>query len=199
MTAVEVTQEILANLPEGMLATGPGRGHLWSPPPWLERHLDLLPPSALGPVVDLGCGSGRAAVYLAERGYRVTGLDWQPEALEMGGQLAQSRGVSCDFLQVDLRNTAEVPAGPWSVILNFRYLQRDLLGRFHSLLKPGGMALVSTFREAAGYTGHPQPRHRLARGELLQYFPRGLFEVLAHEVGFDPDGRPSEGIVARRL
>lgn len=199
VTAVGFSEQIRATLPEDLLAFGPDRGHLWAPPPWLEDHLEMLPPPALGPVLDLGCGSGRAMVFLAERGYRVTGLDWQPEALEMGRQLARARGISCDFREADLRNSDAVPPGPWSVILNFRYLQREMLERFHSLLKPGGTALVRTFREAAGYEGHPHPRHRLKRGELLKFFPRGQFEILAHEAGFDPDGRPAAGIVARKF
>ena len=189
----------LAALPGRWLARGPGRRHLWRPPHWLSRHLDLLPPPAAGPVLDLGCGSGRAAVFLAGLGYRVTGLDWQPEALDMGRALAAQLGVRVSFHQVDLRNPEVVPAGPWAVICNFRFLQRDLLQNFAPWLSPAGVALVSTFREAPGYSGHPHPRHRLARGELPGHFPKGRFTVLAHEEGFDPDGRPAAGIVTRLL
>ena len=198
VTALEVVESDFASLPAALVESGPNRGHLWAPPPWLECHLDLLPPPAKGPVLDLGCGSGRASVFLAERGYQVTGLDHQVEALEMGRQLAASRGVTCDFVQADLRDPAAVPVGDWAVLLAFRFLQRDLVGRFPDLLQPGGVAMVRTFREAPGYSGHPHPRHRLSRGELMGFFPRGQFEVLAHEEGFDPDGRPAAGIVARR-
>ena len=199
VTAVEISEQLIAALPGDMAAAGPDRGHLWAAPPWLEDYLEMLPPAAKGRVLDLGCGSGRAMVFLAERGYRVTGLDWQPEALELGRQLALARKVECDFRLADLRKPDLVPPGPWAVILNFRYLQRELLGHFHALLQPGGTALVRTFRDSSGYQGHPHPRHRLQRGELLKYFPRGQFEVLAHEQGFDPDGRPASGIVARKI
>lgn len=199
VSCLELEDELLVRLPETMVQAGPSRGHLWSPPDWLLQNLDLLPPPAAGPVLDLGCGSGRAAVYLAERGYRVTGLDWQPEALELGRQLAALRGVACRFREVDLREGDRVPAGPWAVILNFRFLQRELFGDFPRWLQPGGLALVATFREAPGYDGHPQRRHRLQRSELLRLFPRGQFAVLAHQEGFDPDGRPAAGIAARRL
>ena len=185
--------------PEALSEVGASCGHLWSAPLWLEAHAGLLPPPAAGRVLDLGCGSGRAAVWLAERGYRVTAVDWQEEALALGYTLAASRGVNVDFRAADLREPAAVPAGPWSVIVNFRYLQRDLLPRFASLLQPAGVACVRTFRDAPGYSGGPQPRHRLVAGELLGFFPRGRFEILAHETSHDPDGRPAAGIVARRV
>jgi hypothetical protein len=63
---------------------------------------------------------------------------------------------------------------------------------------PGGVAMVRTFREAPGYAGHPRPRHRLRPWELTRLFPRGQWEILAHDQGFDPDGRPAAGVVARR-
>ncbi len=115
VTAVAVDGNILASLPSEMVALGEAWGHLWAAPPWLEDHLENLPPPAKGPVLDLGCGSGRAAVFLAERGYRVTGLDWQPEALELGKQLADTRNVACDFRLADLRDPAVVPPGPWGI------------------------------------------------------------------------------------
>ncbi len=187
------------SLPSGSLSeTGSSRAHLWAAPPWLTDHTDLLPPPAMGPVLDLACGSGRAAVWLAERGYDVTGVDWQPEALAFGRQLAASRGVSVNWQAADLRDPNQVPAGPWAVLLNFRFLQRDLLARLEGMLCPGGVALVRTFREAPGYEGHPQAKHRLATCELPGYFPAGRCEILAHERSHDPDGRPAAGIVARR-
>lgn len=188
----------IAALPPAYRAVGPACGHLWSAPPWLVRHASLLPPPAAGPVLDLACGSARAVVWLAARGYRVTGLDWQPEALALGRQLAASRGASCRLEAADLRDPAQVPAGPWAVVLNFRFLQRELLERIPSLLQPGGVAVIRTFRDAPGYTGHPRPRHRLRRSELLGCFPARGFDILAHEEGHDPDGRPAAGIVARK-
>ena len=193
-----MTAADLEGLPPELVASGAERGHLWSPPAWLADHEGLLPPPAAGPVLDLACGSGRAAVWLAERGYRVTGLDWQSEALDMGRRLAASRGVTCDFRTADLRREEAVPAGPWSVLLNFRYLDRTLLASFPRLVRPTGVAFLRTFREAPGYEGHPRPRHRLSPWELTGAFARGEWEILAHEQGFDLDGRPAAGIVARR-
>ena len=198
VTGLALSSDAADQLPANLKKVGPSSRCLWKPPTWLSRHADLLPPPAAGPVLDLACGSGRAAVWLAEKGYRVTGIDWQAEALDLGRRLAANRGVACRFLVGDLRDPGSVPAGPWAVILNFRFRQVDLLEKIPGLLQPGGVALVRTFRSAPGYEGHPSPRYRLGPHELPGYFPVGQCEILAHEESHDPDGRPAAGIVARR-
>ncbi len=188
-----------APLPVGLAwVSGPGPDHLWRAPEYLIRHAGLLPPPAAGPVLDLACGSGRACVWLAERGYRVTGVDHEPEALELGGRLAASRDVACRFVQADLRRMRAKLVGPWAAILNFRYLDRSLLAEAPGWLRPGGVLVARTFRDAPGYEGHPHLRHRLRRGELVRAFAAGAFEVLCHEENHDSDGRPAAGIVVRR-
>jgi len=198
VTPLVLSAQVADGLPGELKETGPSAHCLWKPPFWLARYEDLLPPPAAGPVLDLACGSGRAAVWLAERGYRVTGIDWQEEALELGRRLASSRQVSCRFLVGDLRSPGVVPHGRWAAVLNFRFRQPDLLAGIPGLLQPAGVALVRTFRSAPGYAGHPHRRYRLEPNELLRYFPAGSCEILAHEESHDPDGRPAAGIVARK-
>ena len=198
VTGLALSLKTAGELPDQLKEVGFTAHCLWKPAPWLVRHADLLPPPAAGPVLDLACGSGRSVVWLAEQGYRVTGIDWQRDALALGSRLAASRKVACRFLTGDLRDPAVVPVGPWAVILNFRFRQPELLARVPSLLQTGGVALVRTFRSAPGYSGHPRDRHRLDPHELLTYFPTGSCEILAHEESHDPDGRPAAGIVARR-
>lgn len=52
--------------------------------------------------VDLGCGAGNYAVWLAARGFDVTGLDISEEAVKLASALAVRRGVTCTFRAVDL-------------------------------------------------------------------------------------------------
>ncbi|MBK8165222.1 MAG: methyltransferase domain-containing protein [bacterium] len=189
----------LGALPERLCARGPGAGALWEAPAWLTDHADLLPPAALGPALDLGCGSGRAAVWLAARGYRVTGLDHQPEALALMSRLAASAGVAVSGIRADVRAAGAVPPGPWGVLVNIRCLQRPLLTRLRDYVSPHGVAVVRGFRDAPGWAPDITAAHRLRPAELVHAFPPGTWEVLAHEEGFDDDGRPAAGIVARRL
>jgi len=52
--------------------------------------------------IDLGCGAGNYAVYLASRGFDVTGVDFSPEAIKIAKQNAKKKGVQCDFYVVDI-------------------------------------------------------------------------------------------------
>ncbi len=198
LAAVAVTESSLAQFPAHLLEHGPSDRTLWQAPHWLMAHADLLPPPALGRVLDLGCGSGRAAVWLAARGYRVTGVDWQPEALVLAQRLAASRGVALSVVDADVRAVAALPPGPWAVVVNIRCLDRGVLARMDELVGDGGVAVVRTFREAPGLPDDVTARHRLLPGELARAFAPPLWNVLAHEEGFDDDGRPAAGIVARR-
>jgi protein-L-isoaspartate O-methyltransferase len=183
-------------LPDAVRGVGPSSRVLWRPPDFLARWAHHLPPPAAGPVLDVACGSGRAAVWLAQRGYRVTGVDHLPEALDLARRLAASQGVQVDLVNADLRQPGAWPPGPWAVVTCFRYLQRDLLRALPARLSPGGVVMMRTFRHASGFVGSPQPQHRLAPGELLDLLPPPHFTPLVHIEDHDADGRPAAGIVA---
>lgn len=51
--------------------------------------------------MDIGCGVGANAVWLAERGWNVTALDFAKAAIERGKQVAGDRGVDVEFLPAD--------------------------------------------------------------------------------------------------
>lgn len=175
---------------------GPASGSLWSPPPFLARWAHLLPPPAAGPVLDLACGSGRAAVWLARRGWRVTAIDHQAEALDLGRRLAAREGVRVDFRLADLRTRDALPAGAWAAAVLFRFLDRDLLARLPDVLARPAVVMLRTFRDAPGYVGNPRPRHRLGRGEAASLWSAAGARLLVHEESFDADGKPATGVVA---
>lgn len=52
--------------------------------------------------IDLGCGAGNYAIYLAGLGFDVTGVDSSPKAIEIAGEHAKKRGVRCRFIAADL-------------------------------------------------------------------------------------------------
>ncbi len=190
----------LARLPPGAVETGDGRAGLWRPPAFLAEHAALLPPPAAGPLLDLGCGSGRGAVWLALRGHAVAAFDRDPQALTLVRALAAASGVPPGRITPiarDLRDPDGVPAGPWAGVVMIRFLSRPLMARLPRLLAPGGVAVVRALRREDAGPGADR-QHRLAPGELPRLLPDPPFELLVHREDLDPDGRAAGGAVARR-
>lgn len=117
--------------------------------------------------VDLGCGAGNYAVWLAQQGFRVTGLDLSAAAVVRAEALARDRGVACRFRACDLR--APVPdleacfdfAFDWEVL---HHVFPDDRARYaaavHRLLRPGGTYLSVCFAEDdPGLPGSGKYRH----------------------------------------
>lgn len=67
-----------------------------------------VPPG--GMVLDLACGIGRHSILLAEKGYRIVGVDISPTYIERAGELAAERGVSCrvEFMVGDMRRVGKL-------------------------------------------------------------------------------------------
>jgi 2-polyprenyl-3-methyl-5-hydroxy-6-metoxy-1,4-benzoquinol methylase len=74
---------------------------VWTVQPnqFLVQEVEGLPP---GRALDLACGEGRNAVWLAERGWRVTGVDFSEVGLEKARRLASARGVEGEWTAEDL-------------------------------------------------------------------------------------------------
>jgi len=69
-----------------------------------EVLVELVQSGRIGPckTVDLGCGAGNYAIYLAGQGFIVTGIDSSPVAIQIATKNAQKRGVLCRFIVADL-------------------------------------------------------------------------------------------------
>jgi SAM-dependent methyltransferase len=166
------------------------------PDPWLLKVMPLLP---TGSVLDLACGRGRNALFLAERGYAVTAIDASGEGLAQLAAEAQRRGLQITLLQQDLERMPQLALPPFDVVVQFFYLQRSLLPELQRLVRPGGVAVVRTFSHAGDFPGGPgNPDFSLDLGELPRLFAG--WEVLIHEEGHDQAHRGGglAGIVVRR-
>ncbi len=172
-------------------------GNGWRVDPWLDRHLALVAP---GTALDVACGRGRNAIFLAERGFRVTALDYSAVALRQLEQEAARRGVDIVTGLTDLEQAdPDLPSGPFDLLIDFHYLYRPLLAGFKTLVRPGGYVIIRTFSSAG--QGSPlsiAPDMVLEPGELPKIF--SSWEILVHEEGLEPSkkGGTLAGIVARR-
>jgi len=82
---------------------------LWglSPDPLLAKNIEEVP---VGKALDLGVGEGRNALYLAHKGFKVTGIDVSPRAIEKFLDLAKERGLTVEGLVMDMLDFEFKPA-----------------------------------------------------------------------------------------
>jgi SAM-dependent methyltransferase len=110
---------------------------------FLVAEVEALEP---GRALDLACGAGRNSVWLAGRGWTVTGADFSDVALENARGLAAERGVEVEWVQADLREW-EPPERAFELVVVL-YLQvpaaerRAMLGRAAAAVADGGVLLV---------------------------------------------------------
>jgi len=170
---------------------------LWGPNPWLAAQAARLRPA--GRVLDLGMGSGRNAVWLAGRGFALSGIDRLPEAVASAEALARRHGVPLAARVGDARDPGALAPGGWDGILLIDYFERSLLPRLPAALAPGGLLIVETFLRAQTAPGGRPRRARwlLEPGELAASCA-GALEILALAEGEAAPGRQVASLLARR-
>jgi SAM-dependent methyltransferase len=120
-------------------------GGIWSgnPNPVLVTEAAGLKP---GTALDVGCGEGADALWLAERGWKVTGTDISTVALKRAAIQGESRGLDVDWQHVDL--LAEPPKPRSYNLVSTHFLQlppdkrRALYAHLADAVVPGGTLLV---------------------------------------------------------
>jgi SAM-dependent methyltransferase len=102
--------------------------------------------------VDLGCGTGANAVYLAEHGFEVVGVDFSPVALAKAERRARQTGVSCRFVAGDLTGDLTDLDGTFDLVLDFGTLddlapagRRAMADNVRRLTTPGALFLFWCF------------------------------------------------------
>jgi SAM-dependent methyltransferase len=163
-----------------------------SPEPFVQAALDRLGPGAARSALDLATGTGRHALELSRRGWRVLAVDLSPVALDILIQRALTQKLGVETRALDLE-----PAGSilrrerFELVVCVNYLDRELFAQLTRLIVLGGHLIYAAF--TVDWAGEkPGPTYRLERGELARGLPG--FETLLHE---ERDGRAS--LLARRV
>lgn len=126
--------------------------------------------------IDIGCGAGNYAVYLASVGFDVTGVDISPSAIALAEANAKQKGVTCKFVAADvlggfpeIAETFEF-AYDWSLLHHvFPEDRKRYVETVHRLLVPGGKYLSVCFSEKeAGFGGTGKVR-RTPLGTVLYF------------------------------
>ncbi len=193
----------LAELPGGFDDLGPPV-RLWRPARFLEEVLpDVLaalpsPATRAPTALDVACGAGRDAVFLAARGFEVEARDHAPEALERARALARREGVAVRTVECDLeRDDLPPPGRTFDLVVCFRFLHRPLFAWMEAAVAPGGWLVYETYRAGQERFGRPKRAHfMLQPGELARAFP-GL-RTVRHEEPDPPGGPLTARLLARR-
>lgn len=124
-------------------------------------------------MLDLACGRGEGAVWLAGRGMDYRGVDISPVAIEMAGNLAAAYGLEdrC-LLEVWDLDKGLPPGEPVDVLFCHLFRDPGLYEAMVERLAPGGLLAVAVLSEVTGQEG----RFRARAGELRDAF--GHLDVL---------------------
>jgi SAM-dependent methyltransferase len=179
-------------------------GRVWSgrPNALLVREVEGLPP---GTALDLGCGEGGDAIWLAAHGWQVTAVDVSGTALRRGADHAREAGVAERIRWERHDLSRSFPDGSFDLV-SAQFLhspvavdgeREGILRRAAAAVAPGGVLLV------VGHAGWPSwqeappfEHHFPTTGEVLEALDLepGRWRVELEEVverDFpDPDGRP---------
>ena len=140
--------------------------NLWASKPnrFLVAEVEGLPP---GRALDLACGEGQNAVWLATRGWTVTGVDYSEVAIAKARERAERDGVEVDFVQGDLVEYVPEPGAYDLVTLLYLHIpsseRKGVHARASAALAPGG-TLVLVGHDLANATegvGGPSDRDLL--------------------------------------
>jgi tellurite methyltransferase len=153
----------------------------------LQQWISRIP---CGRALDLACGAGRNALFLASHGFEVDAVDISDAALDRARERAREAGLEINWIEHDLDEPLTLAAG-YALILAVRFMNLPLIRELTALLAPGGFLVCEqhlvTVADVAGPTDpafrvQPGELKQLAQGLRVHYFE----EALTH----DPDRRP---------
>lgn len=128
----------------------------------------LLPDKGLA--LDLACGLGENALFLAKKGLETSAWDISSVALGKLKQNAKKNNLTISVKQVHIEPNS-LPKNAFDVIVLSHFLDRSLCNAIIDGLKPKGLLFYQTYvREKLGSSGPKNPEFLLARNELLQLF-----------------------------
>ena len=165
-------EHVRAAAVEDVSEPGPPRVVAWRPSRALERCAAFLPTT--GRALDVACGAGRDATWLATRGLTTLGIDLLPDALARARRLARASSELADppkapvhFVCADATRPLPFHENGFDLLCGFRYLDRGLFARASAWLVPGGHILWQTFSTRTPPDASPRrPVFRLEPGEL---------------------------------
>jgi SAM-dependent methyltransferase len=142
-----------------------------------------------GEALDVAMGQGRNALYLASRGWHVTGVDWSSEGIEHAQAEAKQHHLALETVQTDI-SRFDFGVAKWDLVtMIYAGNDKAWLAKIKDAIKPGGFFVAEYFHDAkhGGATNVSGDLDGFATGELAAIFGDS-FEILRDEVVDDvPD------------
>ncbi|MCP4639609.1 MAG: methyltransferase domain-containing protein [bacterium] len=127
------------------------RPALATPREFIDFMSSGLAPAPRSRILEAGCGDGLNCISLAERGYRVVGVDIVPAAIEHSREVAKSRGTDVAFACRDLAEALPIDGPPFDLWIDIKVLhclwedaaRAQYLANAFDALKPGGALFLN--------------------------------------------------------
>ncbi len=124
--------------------------------------------------IDLGCGTGNHAIYLASKGFDVTGVDISPTAIRIAEENAKKKGVRCYFIVADVLGDLKEVKGTFDFAYDWELLhhvfpeqRKKYVGNVYGKLNPKGQYLSLCFSEKDPQFGGSGKYRETPLGTLL--------------------------------
>jgi SAM-dependent methyltransferase len=165
------------------------------PATWLTENVGLIRDRGL--VLDVACGRGRNARFLATSGFSVVAVDRREEAIRELRLWVRAAGVHVETRVLDLEtDRPPIEQNRFDAVVVINYLYRPLMPVLIEALAPNGVLIYETFTIGQAQRGHPRNPAFLLRDRELRDLVKPL-EILRWREG-DVDGKLVASIVARR-
>lgn len=150
-----------------------------------------------GKALDVNMGEGRNALYLAQQGWQVTGVDYAGQALAFAQQRAQQLGVSLTTIEQDL-TTYSWGANQWDLIVLCYADEEAHVAQVQAALKPGGLVVFENFHTDINQAREIKPGQLIgfATDELKDSYTAAGLQILRYE---EPIGVADFSLETQRL
>ena len=175
-----------------------GDEYYWGlePGDFLFELINLCPPTENTKVLDIGCGEGKDAVFMAEKGYDVTAFDLTENGIRKTIALAHKRGVKANAYVDDI-NTFETDE-QFDIIFSTGTVQyifdenkEAFFKKLEKITKPNGIVFINVFVEKSFLDLPPdwdKEEKMWKSGELFTYFSDWKFEKIDEVIFEDNSG-----------
>ena len=175
-----------------------GDTYYWGlePGDFLDELIDLCPPAPDKKVLDIGCGEGKDAVYMAGKGYQVSAFDLTENGIRKTLALAKDRNVKInayvdDINIFNIRDEYDIIYSTGTVQYLFEENKKAFFNKIDQMTKTGGIVFFNVFVEKPFLELPPDwdiEEKMWKSGELFTFFPDWKIERIDEVIFEDHSG-----------